>query len=123
MLIDCDGAPEAIIIATGSEVGIAAAATRELQNQGVAARLVSMPCCEAFDAQSEAYKESVLPAQCEKRLAVEAAHGDYWYKYVGLKGRVLSQNTFGESAPGAVLFEHFGFTTEAVIKQTQALLA
>ncbi|WP_099019939.1 transketolase [Marinicella litoralis] len=122
VLIDCEKHPEIIVIATGSEVGIAAEATKILNEQGHQVRLVSMPCAETFDQQTDAYKQSVLPASCTKRIAVEAAHGDYWYKYVGLEGKVISQNTFGESAPGNVLFEHFGFTTEQIVKTATELL-
>jgi len=122
VLIDCDNHPDVIIIATGSEVGIAAEATRQLIQQGQQVRLVSMPCAESFDEQSNEYKQSVLPNSCTKRVAVEAAHGDYWYKYVGLEGKIISQNTFGESAPGNVLFEHFGFTTEHIVNTVSDLL-
>lgn len=122
VLKDSQGTPDLIIIATGSEVGIAQEAVDQLQSEGHAVRLVSMPCAETFDSQSDAYKESVLPANCQKRVAVEAAHGDYWYKYVGLNGLIISQNTFGESAPGGVLFDHFGFTTEKVISTAKQLL-
>ncbi|WP_223789790.1 transketolase [Marinicella meishanensis] len=123
VLLDCAGAPELIVIATGSEVGIASEAVQQLQATGVAARLVSMPCAEIFAQQDAAYRETVMPAACDKRLAVEAAQGDYWYKYVGLNGRVIGQNTFGESAPGKQLFEHFGFTTERVVDTARSLLA
>ncbi len=122
VLKDCQGTPEAIIIATGSEVGIAAQATEQLNNQGHQVRLVSMPCAETFTTQSEEYQASVLPKDCTKRVAVEAAQGDYWYKFVGLEGKVIAQNTFGESAPGNVLFEHFGFTTENVVNTVKQLL-
>ncbi len=122
VLKDCQGAPELIIIATGSEVGIAKEATDQLQAAGHAVRLVSMPCTETFDAQSGEYKESVLPSSCHNRMAVEAAYGDFWYKYVGLNGRIISQNTFGESAPGGVLFDHFGFTTERLVSEAKDLL-
>ncbi|WP_395377088.1 transketolase [Marinicella sp. W31] len=114
VLRDCDGWIDAIIIATGSEVGIAMQAADELSGKGLAIRVVSMPCAELFAAQDAEYQESVLPAAVEKRLAVEAAQGDFWYKYVGLKGTVIGQDTFGESAPGGVLFEHFGFTKDKV---------
>ena len=123
VLIDGDASPQLIVIATGSEVGIAAAAVQQLNASGVAARLVSMPCAEIFAQQDDAYRESVLPAACTKRMAVEAAQGDYWYKYVGLNGRIIGQNTFGESAPGNQLFEHFGFTTEHVLNTAKSLLA
>lgn len=123
VLADCEGDAKLIIIATGSEVGIAMEATQTLQAQGHKVRLVSMPSAERFEEQSAEYKASVLPPQCDKRLAVEAAQGDFWYKYVGLNGRIIAQNTFGESAPGEVLFKHFGFTTENVMEQAKALLS
>jgi len=122
VLIDSDETPELIIIATGSEVGIAAEATRQLQAEDKQVRLVSMPCAELFDQQDRDYRDSVLPAACRQRIAVEAAQGDYWYKYVGLDGRVIAQNTFGESAPGNQLFEHFGFTTGAVTAAAKELI-
>ena len=114
--------PELIIIATGSEVGIAAKATNLLNQQGHATRLVSMPCAESFEQQDQAYKDSVLIPSVTKRVAVEAAQGDFWYKYVGLNGQVIAQNTFGESAPGKVLFEHFGFTVEKIVDTAKNLL-
>lgn len=120
-LIDSDQTPELIIIATGSEVGIAAKATKKLNQQGHATRLVSMPCAEIFETQDQDYKDSVLPPALTKRIAVEAAQGDFWYKYVGLNGRIISQDTFGESAPGNVLFEHFGFTVERIISVAKEL--
>ncbi|MFC3194350.1 transketolase [Marinicella sediminis] len=122
VLIDSAKTPELILIGTGSEVGIAAEATRRLQSAGHQVRLVSMPCAELFDAQDEEYRHQVLPPSCVKRIAIEAAQGDYWYKYVGLQGRVIGQNTFGESAPGNQLFAHFGFTTDAIVNQAEELL-
>jgi transketolase len=122
VLIDCAGQPELIIIATGSEVGIAAEATRKLQATGKQVRLVSMPCTSLFDQQEQAYRDQVLPPSCVKRIAVEAAQGDFWYKYVGLQGQVISQDSFGESAPGDQLFEHFGFTTQAIMDSAEALI-
>ncbi|VAW47392.1 Transketolase, partial [hydrothermal vent metagenome] len=122
-LIDAEQTePELIIIATGSEVGIAANATKQLNQMGHATRLVSMPCAESFEQQDQAYKDSVLPPTVTKRVAVEAAQGDFWYKYVGLNGQVIAQNTFGESAPGKVLFEHFGFTVEHIVNSAKSLL-
>ncbi len=121
-LIDAKQTPELIVIATGSEVGIAAEAVKQLNQNGHAVRLVSMPCAELFEQQSADYKNQVLPSDCKKRIAVEAAQGDFWYKYVGLDGRVIAQNTFGESAPGNVLFEHFGFTTERIVDTAKELL-
>jgi transketolase len=120
ILKDSVGTPDAIIIATGSEVGIAMDAANQL---GDKIRVVSMPCTNIYDKQDDAYKESVLPVAVSKRIAVEAGQGDFWYKYVGLDGAVISQDTFGESAPGAVLFEYFGFTVDNVVKTVKATLA
>ncbi len=113
ILSDCDGTPEVIIIATGSEVQLALAAQAELSNRKI--RVISMPCCEAFDAQDAAYKESVLPSSVTARVAVEAGVTSYWTKYVGLNGKVIGIDTFGESAPADLLFKEFGITTEAVV--------
>jgi transketolase len=121
VLIDCAGQPELIIIATGSEVGIAAEATRKLQATGKQVRLVSMPCTSLFDQQEQAYRDQVLPVSCVRRIAVEAAQGDFWYKYVGIQGQVISQDSFGESAPGDQLFKHFGFTTQAIMDSAESL--
>jgi transketolase len=111
VLSDCDGAPDAIVIATGSEVGIAMEAAA---NSSKKVRVVSMPCTSMFDLQDDAYKESVLPAAVTARVAVEAAVTDGWYKYVGLNGKVIGIDRFGESAPAPELFEHFGFTAAKV---------
>ncbi|MFK8018822.1 MAG: transketolase [Pseudomonadales bacterium] len=119
VLRDSASVPELIIIATGSEVGIAMEAADQL---GEGVRVVSMPCAELFDQQSAEYKESVLPAAVRARLSVEAGHGDYWGKYVGLDGASVSINRFGESAPGDVLMQEFGFTSDNVVKQAKALL-
>ena len=122
VLKDCEGKPQAILIATGSEVALAIEAAAALGAQGVAVRVVSMPCAEVFDAQDSTYRDSVLIPQVRARVAVEAGHKDYWYKYVGLDGRVVGMSTFGESAPGGLLMEQFGFTTENVIKAVNAIL-
>ncbi len=122
VLKDCDGKPQAIIIATGSEVGLAMDAAGELRAKGVAVRVVSMPCAEVFDAQDSAYRDSVLPPQVRVRIAVEAGHKDYWYKYVGLDGRVVGMSSFGESAPGDQLMKQFGFTVENVVEAVNAVL-
>lgn len=122
ILNDCAGEPEAIVIATGSEVGIAAKAVAQLQAAGKAVRLVSMPSTEVFDAQDADYRESVLPISVGNRVAVEALHQDFWYKYVGLEGAVIGMSTFGESAPGAELMEHFGFTVDNVVSTVSELL-
>lgn len=122
ILSDSDAAPEAIIIATGSEIGIAQEAAASLRAQGKAIRVVSMPCTEAFERQDAAYQESVLPAAVTARVAVEAAHADYWYKYVGLQGRIVGMTTFGESAPAGQLFEMFGFTADNVAAQVSEII-
>jgi len=122
ILSDSDAAPQAIIIATGSEIGIAQEAAASLRAQGKAIRVVSMPCTEAFERQDAQYQESVLPADVTARVAVEAAHADYWYKYVGLQGRIVGMTTFGESAPAGQLFEMFGFTADNVAAQVTELL-
>jgi transketolase len=122
ILADCSGAPEAIIIATGSEVEPALQAQRRLTQQGYRVRLVSMPCCEVFDAQDADYREAVLPAAVRKRVAVEAGHPAYWYKYIGLDGNVIGIDRFGESAPGPVLFEQFGFSADNIAGTVGTLL-
>ena len=115
VLKDCEGEPSVIVLATGSEVSISLAAVKSLQAEGVKARLVSIPCVDVFEAQDAEYREQVLPNAVRHRVAVEAAGVDYWHKLVGLDGKVIGMRTFGESAPGAVLMEHFGFTAENVI--------
>ncbi len=109
---------EMILIATGSEVQLAVAAADAL-GQGV--RVVSMPSTSRFDQQDAVFRESVLPASCIKRLAIEAGHPDGWYKYVGLNGRVIGMQTFGESGPGGEVMKHFGFTVENVVTQAKVL--
>ena len=114
ILKDCD-APQAILIATGSEVELAVKASEQLADKGVMVRVVSMPCAEIFSAQDAAYRDSVLTPSIRTRVAVEALHADYWYKFVGLDGRVVGMTSFGESAPGDALMKEFGFTVENVI--------
>ncbi len=111
VLKDSNGAPDVIVIATGSEVGLAMAAA---EASGKNVRVVSMPATDVFDAQDDAYRESVLPSSCTARVAVEAGVRDFWRKYVGLNGAVIGIDTFGESAPAGDLFKHFGFTVENV---------
>jgi transketolase len=123
VLSDCDGEPEAIIIATGSEVKLAMAAQVALAAKGKKIRVVSMPSTDAFDSQDGDYRESVLPSNVLARVAVEAAHRDYWYKYVGLDGRIVGMDSFGESAPAEALFEYFGITTEAVVTAVEDCLS
>ena len=115
ILKDPDGKLDAIIIATGSEVEIAVDAAQALFSKGVNARVISMPCAEIFSLQDLAYRERILPSCVRVRVAVEAGHSDYWYKYVGIDGKVVGMTTFGESAPGEKVMEHFGFTVENVV--------
>jgi len=119
VLSDCKGTPDVIIIATGSEVQLALAAQKELSGRKV--RVVSMPCTERFDAQDDAYRESVLPSAVTARIAVEAGVTGFWGRYVGLNGKVIGIDTFGESAPADDLFREFGITTEAVVAAVNKL--
>jgi transketolase len=123
VLIDSNGPPEAIVIATGSEVGFAADAVKELQAAGKRVRLVSMPCCEAFDSQPAPYRESVLPASCTRRLAVEAGSTQSWWRYVGSQGRVMGIESFGASGKGPDLFKHFGLTAADLKAQLEQLIS
>ncbi len=116
ILKDCDGTPECILIATGSEVDLAVAAHEQLTNQGMNVRVVSMPSTDVFDEQDADYREHVLPTEVRKRIAVEAGIADYWRKYVGLDGAVIGMNSFGESAPAKALFEHFDITVDAIVR-------
>lgn len=121
VLKDCEGTPEYILIATGSEVQLAVEAAESLGEQGKKVRVVSMPSTDVFDAQDQAYRDSVLPPAIAKRVAVEALSKDYWYKYVGLNGAVVGMDSFGESAPAGDLFTHFNITTKAVVNAALAL--
>ncbi|WP_278183007.1 transketolase [Vibrio misgurnus] len=123
ILKDCAGQPELILIATGSEVELAVAAYEQLSAEGKAVRVVSMPSTDAFDKQEVAYREAVLPSAVTQRIAIEAGIADFWYKYVGLNGRIIGMTSFGESAPAEQLFKLFGFTSENVVKQAKELLA
>ncbi len=122
ILRDCRGEPEAILIATGSEVDLAVQAAAQLADRGRNVRVVSMPSTEVFDAQDKDYRDSVLPPAVRKRVAVEAGHVDFWRKYVGLDGDVVGMTTFGASAPAGDLMRHFGFTVENVVERVEALL-
>ena len=122
VLKDCSGAPDAILIATGSEVQLAVAAAEQLASKGKQIRVVSMPCTELFEQQDTGYRETVLPSDILARVAIEALHADYWYKYVGLDGRVVGMTTFGESAPAEELMRHFGFTTDNVVAVVEDIL-
>ena len=122
ILNDCDGTPELILIATGSEVELAVEAYHKLTEAGKKVRVVSMPSTDAFDKQDQAYKESVLPSSVSARVAIEAGISDYWYKYVGLNGKIIGMTSFGESGPAEQLFAKFGFTVENVLEQANSLL-
>ena len=122
VLHDCAGHPEAILIATGSEVALAMQAAEQLALNGRHIRVVSMPCTSLFDQQDAGYRETVLPSDVFARVAIEAAHKDFWYKYVGLDGAIIGMESFGESAPGPQLMEYFGFTVDAVVETVNELL-
>ncbi|MGL9724296.1 transketolase [Sodalis sp. (in: enterobacteria)] len=122
VLKDCDGQPELIFIATGSEVELAVAAYQQLKDEGRQVRVVSLPSTDVFDSQDEAYRESVLPKAVTARVAIEAGIADYWYKYVGLNGQIVGMTTFGESAPAEELFKVFGFTVDNVLSKARLLL-
>ncbi|WP_165079415.1 MULTISPECIES: transketolase [unclassified Desulfovibrio] len=123
VLRDCAGEPELILMATGSETSLAVGAAVTLTARGYRVRVVSMPCAEVFDAQDEAWRESVLPGGVRCRMAVEAASPGWWPTYVGLDGEIIGMKGFGMSAPGSVLFERFGFTADNVVARALDLLA
>ena len=121
VLLDCGDDPEAIIIATGSEVQLAVAAARRLHDQGRRIRVVSMPSVDVFEAQDAAWREAVLPAAITRRAVVEAGVTAPWYRYAGPHGVVIGIDSFGESGPPEVIFQHFGFTAERVVAAVEAL--
>jgi transketolase len=123
VLIDSEGPPEAIVIATGSEVGIAAEAVRDFLGRGRKVRLVSMPSVTTYERQDEAYKQSVLPKGVTRRVAVEAGAREPWWHYVGLQGQIVGIDHFGASAPAKVLFQQYGFTPQHVIEAINTVLA
>lgn len=122
VLKDCDGQPELIVIATGSEVELAVSAYQQLKEQGCKVRVVSLPSTDVFDLQDEIYREAVLPKAVTARIAIEAGIVDYWYKYVGLNGQIIGMKSFGASAPAEELFKVFGFTIENVLSKARLLL-
>ncbi len=122
VLLEEQGELEAIIIATGSEVVLAVDAATQLGASGRGVRVVSMPCAEVFERQDAAYRESVLPSHVLARVAVEASHKDWWFKYVGLDGRVVGMSSFGESAPGSDLMREFGFTVDALLEAVEDVI-
>ena len=115
VLYEPDQLPHILLIATGSEVSITMEAAESLLAQGIAARVVSMPCVEVFEMQDVEYRESVLPVSVRARVVVEAGHPDIWFKYVGLDGAVVGIDRFGMSAPGAQVLETLGMTTERIV--------
>jgi transketolase len=122
-LLDCNGTPQCIVIATGSEVALALEAVKSAQAQGKRVRLVSMPSCDVFDAQDAVWRESVLPAAVTLRLAVEAGATGLWWRYVGSSGRVIGIDQFGASGKAGDLFKKFGFTSDKVLAQILELCA
>jgi transketolase len=122
ILRDCETTPECIIIASGSEVALAEKAFQSLKANGKKVRVVSMPACDVFDQQDEKYREQVLPKAVKKRIAIEAGSSAYWFKYVGLDGRVIGIDRFGESAPAELLFTDFGFSEANIVQAVQELL-
>ncbi|KJU84638.1 transketolase [Candidatus Magnetobacterium bavaricum] len=122
VLADSGAPPELILMASGSEVQLAIGAYEQLSKESVAVRVVSVPSFELFEQQSAQYKESVLPVEVERRIAIEAGATLCWYKYVGLKGKMIGIDTFGISAPSKHLFEHFGLTVNNVLKTATELL-
>ena len=117
---DCEGTPDVLLIASGSEVELCVNAKAALAEQGVKARVVSIPCMEEFEKQDETYKASVIPAEVKARVCVEAGTPYSWYKYAGDCGEIVGMDTFGASAPANTLFPHFGFTTENVTEKALA---
>jgi transketolase len=122
VLADCEGQPECLLIATGSEVSIAVEAARELGSRGRHVRVVSMPCTSVFDAQEESWRAAVLPPEVTRRIAIEAGVPEFWWRYVGPRGRIIGMTRFGASAPGKDVLRHFGFTSAAVVEAAEALL-
>ncbi len=122
VLFDSEQDPELILIAAGSEVGITLSAAKQLSQLGNQVRVVSMPSTDVFDEQDDEYKESVLPTAVTNRLAIEAGVSDYWFKYVGLQGRVIGMDTFGASAPGNVVMQYFGFSEANIVMHANEML-
>ena len=122
VLEECDGTPGLILIGTGTELDLCVQAAKKLTSEGKKVRVVSMPCVELFEEQSESYKEDVLPSSIRKRIVVEAAESFGWHKYIGLDGDSVTMSSFGASAPGGLCMEKFGFTVENVIEKSRNLL-
>ncbi len=122
VLRDCEGMPQALIIATGSEVATAVAAAEQLEADGTRVRVVSMPCTRVFDEQDANWRDQVLPPEVTARVAVEAGVSDFWYRYVGTRGRIVGMDSFGASAPAGDLFEHYGFSVDNVVRAVKSVL-
>jgi len=122
VLKDSDKEPDLILIATGSEIGLAMDSAAKLESDGVAVRVVSMPSVDFFNAQDQDYRDSVFPANVTKRIAIEAGTSAAWYQFVGLEGKVIGMDRFGESAPANELFEYFGFTVDNVVQTAKSIL-
>ncbi|MEC7860417.1 MAG: transketolase [Pseudomonadota bacterium] len=122
ILQDSESIPDIILIATGSEVGIAVEAAESMGMEGIAVRVVSMPCTDLFDKQNEKYRSEVLPKEVGCRLAIEAGVSDYWWRYVGTSGDVIGIDCFGLSAPANELFEHFGFSAKNIVERSKKLI-
>ena len=120
VLEDCEGTPDVLLIASGSEVELCVKAKAALAEEGLKARVISMPCFEEFEKQSDEYKQSVMPASIKARVCVEAVCPYTWYKYAGDHGEIIAMNSFGASAPAGLLFSHFGFTVENVVAKAKA---
>ena len=123
ILEDCDGTPDLILIGTGTELDLCVQAAKQLSEAGSKVRVVSMPCVELFDEQSDAYKEEVLPNAVRKRMVVEAAESFGWHRFIGLDGDGVTMNRFGASAPGGTCLKEFGFTVDNVVSKAKALLS
>ncbi len=123
ILDDCEGKPDVLLIASGSEVELCVGAKAALAEEGIKARVVSMPCMEDFEKQGKRYKESVIPSAVKARVCVEAGSSYSWYRYAGDKGEIVAMDTFGASAPAPLLFEKFGFTVQNVVEKAKKSLA
>jgi len=123
VLVDTEGEPDVILIATGSEVGLALSAREELAGEGIGARVVSMPCSELFDRQPQDYRDAVLPPAVKAKVAIEQASTLGWHRYVGDGGAIVGMHTFGASAPLKMLLERFGFTPDAVAQVARECVA
>jgi transketolase len=117
VIYDTDGEPDILIIGSGSELHVALKTKDVLEEKGIKVRVVNFPSIELFEAQGEDYKREVLPEGVKRRVVIEAARGMCWHRYIGSDGLLVSMESFGKSAPGKVLFEHFGFTAEAVAQK------